>query len=111
MGYPELQTEWGTEHPAAAAARMARTNVLFALLKGEIDGAAWVIDSDPDVRMSAQYERVHADVVRLDPGRAICLERAKATRSESTVLAIEAWFDARQDRIDRGRPGALDAFG
>ena len=115
LGYPDVQVEWGSEHPAAQAARIARTHLLHGLLNGTVTGPAWIIDTQPDDRLLAQYDRVGAELVHLDTPREVCLDRARATRTEQAVAAIEAWFDARStappSASQAGRPAALEVFG
>jgi len=105
MGYPESQVRWGDDHPAVAAARMARARVLHALLTRSLRCAAWVIDARPDGAMRAQYRRAGARIVTVDPGREVCLERA-AARPASTHEAIVSWYASRSTA-----PRALDVFG
>lgn len=107
FGYPDEQIEWGSKHAAVAAARLARTRVLSALLRGELRGAAWVIDTHPDRAMRAQYQRAGARIVTIDPGPTVCLERAKS-RGPATVEGVEGWY---RTRAGNSRPAALDIFG
>jgi rare lipoprotein A (peptidoglycan hydrolase) len=91
LGYPSAQIRWGDTHPAVRAARTARTQVIRALLHGEIRGDAWVIDTRPDRAMRAQYERAGARFHTADPGEAVCQERA-ADRDPSTLEGIASWY-------------------
>ena len=91
MGYPHPHVEWGEDHPAIDAARMARAHVLYALLKGRLHANAWVIDTRPDGAMRAQYQRAGAQVITIDPGEQVCIERA-ADRPAGTLDGITAWY-------------------
>lgn len=91
MGYPHEQITWGDDHAAVRAARMARGNVLHALLSGKLECTAWVIDTDPDGGMRAQYRRAGARIVTIDPGLDTCLERA-VDRPAATRKSIADWY-------------------
>lgn len=107
LGYPDAQVEWDSDHPAVAAARMARGHVIYALLNGRLVAPAWIVDADPDGGMRAQYQRAGAQLITIDPGRDVCLERA-ADRPDGTVERIERWY-ARH--APNSSAGALDIFG
>ena len=101
MGYPDEHVTWGDDHPAIQAARMARAHVLNALLNRRLRCDAWVIDARPNGGMRAQYQRAGAELVTIDPGEQVCLERA-AGRSDATREAVARWY--------AGRPAALTIF-
>lgn len=106
MGYPHTHVTWGDDHPAVHAARMARAHVLYALLNGKLRCDAWVIDTQPDGAMRAQYARAGARTVTVDPGEQVCLERA-ADRPATTRAGIAAWYAGQPSTGSR----ALGVFG
>jgi hypothetical protein len=91
LGYPRGQVEWDDDHPAVAAARMARAHVIHALTSGRLQATAWVIDAKPDRSSLAQYERAGAAVITIDPGREVCRSRAPG-RPAGTLERIDAWY-------------------
>lgn len=104
FGYPGEHVEWETSHPACLAARAARAHVINSLLNRRITCNAWIIDATPDRAMLAQYRRAGARLELVDPGREVCLERARS-RPVGTIGRIEAWY------ASRGVPGASPALG
>lgn len=102
MGYTETQVEWGDDHPAITAARMARAHVLNALLTGRLQCAAWIIDARPDGAMRAQYQRAGAHIITIDPGEQVCVDRA-ANRPSTTHEGIATWYQHADARLTAGR--------
>lgn len=106
LGYPDEQIEWGSTHPAVAAARLARTQILRALLDGRLRTTAWVIDTKPDRGMQAQYRRAGGRIVIVDPGRAMCLERAAERGGDQVIAGVNDWYG----HAGTGHVPALDIF-
>lgn len=110
LGYPGDHVIWDDNHPAVHASRMARAHVLGALLDGRIPGKAWIIDARPDDVSLIRYHRAGAELITIDPGREVCLDRA-ADRSTEAVERVEAWYRATDEGADEDRPDALGVFG
>lgn len=94
LGYPDTHVDWSRPHAAVEAARAARTELLKAVLARSIVNA-WIIDAEPPAFLLKKYRAIGADVVDLDPGRKVCIARAKAERTPDTVRRIRDWYDAR----------------
>lgn len=92
LGYPTAHLDWSDQpqHPARVAAFIARASLLKAIREGRVSGpTVWVVDAVGSVA-------VRHRPVRLDPGRDVCLERARATgRPASTLSEIARWYDER----------------
>lgn len=103
LGYPADHITWDDPHPAVTAARIARARILDALLAGKVGGPAWVIDTAPTDRALLAYLNAGAQLVELDPGIGVCLERA-AARPDGTADRVRAWYGRH------AKGGALDVF-
>ena len=72
------------------AAVAARKSAITSAMGGETD--AWIVDTVHKEQFSEDEE-----VIELDPGQDICIERAKADgRPQSTFDGIEAWYSGRK---------------
>lgn len=57
------------------------------------DENSWIIHSNPNEEKLKRYEDAGAEIITLDPGKDVCLERAKADgRPESTFIGIHKWY-------------------
>lgn len=95
LGYPEDHVPIDSAHPAALAARAARS----VLIKAALDQAprtrhtTWLIDARPASWQLHNYTRAGARIVHLDPGPVECERRAVAAgRPTSTLDQIRDWF-------------------
>lgn len=60
-------------------------------------GVAFLIDAAPKPWQMRAYRAQGATFTALDPGRAVCKERARtAGRHESTYAEIDRWYDAAE---------------
>jgi predicted kinase len=59
---------------------------------GEVD--VWAVHPRPSPVSLARYARLQAELVVIDPGRAVVEARCKARRPWQTGIAISAWYDA-----------------
>lgn len=89
LGYPLEHVEPGW-HPAIGAAKAAWSALVKSALAG-MAGDVWVIDSAPPPWRLRQYEAAGADVMLVDPGLEVCLERAEE-RGPTAVAAVRSWF-------------------
>lgn len=83
------------------AARKAAVDVI---LRG-VDTKAWIIHTQPTDAQLADYEKVGADVVTIDPGMDVALEQAAADdRPAWTEGKIVQWYEqaAKADLLSRG---------
>ena len=72
------------------AAVAARKSAIMSAMGGETD--AWIVDTVHKEKFSEDEE-----VIELDPGQDICIERAKADeRPQSTFDGIEAWYSGKK---------------
>lgn len=73
----------------------ARHAAIHQILMGRVENA-WVIDTDPTRMMQAQYRRAGANIIRIDPGMDVCLERAaEDNRPDWTAEQIRRWYRLR----------------
>lgn len=105
LGYPDAHVDIGSQHPAALAARIARTAVVQQVTSARMRGAAWIIDMAPSSGARGAYRRAGAHIVTLDPGATECHRRATEDgRSPTTHEHIDRWYGTAQ-------PSALNIFG
>lgn len=96
LGYPERQIVWDDQHPAVTAARLARSTIVDAITKRQIDGDAWLIDSEPHPISLKIYQRMGAQIMTLNPGAETCHQRARdAGRHDSVHAQIDRWHTGR----------------
>ena len=64
------------------------------------DADSWIIHTSPSKEHLKMYEEVGAEVVELDPGKEICLERALSdNRPQQTLDGIEKWYSGKKGVI------------
>lgn len=97
LGGP-TQLDWADrEHQARVAALVVRASLLKAIGQRRIRGRVWVVDTDGSVPALAG-QRVER--VALDPGRAVCEERARAAgRPPSTLAEIGRWYARHEGHL------------
>lgn len=94
-GYPATHLDpTDTEHPARQAAYIARASLLTRTLTGKLTAPeVWIIDSRPTRASRANYERIGASIITIDPGPDLCHQRADDDhRSPHTHAIIDAWY-------------------
>lgn len=97
LGYGFDHIDWGepTPHPARVAAMIARASLVKAALTGKLGGEVWLTDTVVSSVAEARYASVGAEVVSLDPGLGLCLDRAAEDgRWPATREQIEKWYSA-----------------
>lgn len=98
-------------HDAPAAiksvAHVARFAAINAVLAG-IDADAWIIHSSPKAAWLERYSDAGAEVIEIDPGIDVCLDRAREDgRPDWTESAIEQWYaDHAEKQAAEGRTKA-----
>lgn len=80
------------------AAFDAREGAISAALKQQ-DSESWIIHTSPSEEHMKMYEEAGAEVIPLDPGYDVCMERAKQDgRPQQTIDGIEKWYAGRKGR-------------
>ena len=78
------------------AAFDAREGAIRAALRYR-DAESWIIHTTPSEEHMKLYEDAGADIVELDPGYDVCMERAKRDgRPQQTIDGIEKWYGGRK---------------
>lgn len=78
--------------PFRRVVQSARRAAITQVLMGTVEHA-WVIDTDPDRGMVAQYSRAGAQFHTVDPGQNECLLRADRDKRPSwTADQIRRWY-------------------
>lgn len=78
------------------AAFDAREGAIMAALK-DSDAESWIIHTSPSEEHMKMYEEAGADVIMLDPGEDVCMERALADgRPQQTFDGIGNWYGKGQ---------------
>jgi hypothetical protein len=93
---PGGHTHDHTPHVAAVtiAARKAATETALRLAT-TVD--VYLIHSKPSRAQRAEYHKLSAKMVTLDPGRDVVRQRAKAERTARTYTVIDEWYQAQRD--------------
>lgn len=91
----------GSSHEAEGivkeAAFAARDAIIKVALKNP-EAESWIIHTSPNADQMNAYKNAGAEIIELDPGIEVCLERALADeRPQRNIDAIHAWYSARKD--------------
>lgn len=88
--------EHGAEGLVFEASLKARLAAIAEALKHP-DAESYIIDSSPDEERLAEYADAKAEVVTLDPGMDVCLERAERDgRPDGTAERIRRWYSEHE---------------
>ena len=105
IDYDAIAQALGAENSHAAegivkqAAFDAREGAIQTALKNA-DAESWIIHTSPSEEHMRLYEEAGADVIALDPGYDVCMERAKQDeRPQQTIDGIEKWYAGKKGRI------------
>ena len=89
--------KWNPVGIIQKAAMKAREAAISAALR-DADAESWIIQSRLSEELRKSYEDAGAEIVELDPGKDVCIERAKRDgRPKNIFLAIEGWYSGRKD--------------
>lgn len=93
--------KWNPEGIVRKAAAKAREAAISVALKNP-DGESWVIQSRLTDALRETFEKAGAEIIELDPGKDICIERAKRDgRPKNIFLAIEGWYAGKKGKTMR----------
>ena len=85
-------------------ARQARPAIVKAALlagQGERHLGVWIIHTDPSPQDRAMYRALNCKFVELDPGKDVCLQRAKQRPEHNRKLSEKVIADYYQKRVSR----------
>lgn len=92
----------GKAHDADGLIRDAAFDARDAAIKKALensDEGSWIIHTNPTAEQLKAYKEAGAEFVVLDPGRDVCIERAKEDGRPQRVLdAIDTWYSERKNR-------------
>ena len=84
--------KWNPTGLVMKAAMKARKVAIETALKNP-DEESWIIQSRLSEEMQKQFEDAGAEIIEIDPGKDVCIERAKRDgRPKNIFLAIEGWY-------------------
>lgn len=102
VDYDLIAQALGAENSHAAeglvkqAAFDAREGAIQTALKNA-DAESWIIHTSPSEEHMKMYTEVGAEIIPLDPGYDICMERAKQDeRPQQTIDGIEKWYGGQK---------------
>jgi|Laugrespbdmm15sd_2_1035082.scaffolds.fasta_scaffold19305_2 hypothetical protein len=76
----------------AIAARTSAVKRAIAIHHSKPDLQIWIVNADPSKEDIEAYRLLKAQIVTLNPGKDVCLQRIKGTRPDSFVQLVDAWF-------------------
>ena len=80
------------------AALDARESAIKAAMQ-QAEEESWIIHTSPSEDQRKMYEAAGAEFIDLDPGKDVCLERAKdCNRPQRTFEGIEKWYAGKKGR-------------
>jgi len=104
IDYDIIAQALGAENSHAAeglvrqAAFDAREGAIQTALKNA-NAESWIIHTSPSAEHMKLYQEAGADVVALDPGYDVCMERAKQDgRPQQTIDGIEKYYSGKKGR-------------
>lgn len=90
------KVKWNPEGLVLKASMKAREAAIGTAMKNTGD-ESWIIQSRLSDELRKTYEDAGAEIIELDPGRDVCLERAKRDgRPNNIILAIEGWYAGKK---------------
>lgn len=92
-----------------AVTRAARTAAITAALRHTGSTDVYLIHSNPGQQRMAEYRRLGANVVTIDPGRDVVRERCKTERPQRMFTVIDQWYRERKDQTLKQPPAAAAA--
>ena len=95
LGSPTTHTNTGPHH---AAALKARHTLIQHTLQNKNHPTTWIIHTAPTSEQIPPYLKAGATLTLINPGRAICLQRAKQ-RAPWTTPAIHDWYNNHEARL------------
>lgn len=88
--------KWNPTGLVQKATAKAREAAIILALKNP-GAESWIIQSRLSVDMRKRFEKAGAEIIEIDPGKEVCLERAKRDgRPRNIFLAIEGWYAAQK---------------
>lgn len=88
--------KWNPEGLVLKGAMKAREAAIDAARKNPED-ESWIIQSRLSDDLRKEYESLDAEIIELDPGKEVCIERAKRDeRPKNIYLAIEGWYAGKK---------------
>ncbi len=77
----------------AIAARTGAVRRAVAIYQANKDLNVWIIQTDPSKEELEGYKFLKANIVFLNPGKEVCVERASRLRDPKMLEVIDKWFD------------------
>lgn len=94
MGAEEHSTIKLTDGPFLKAVLEARSAAISVLMDNP-DYESWIIETKPSDEATEAYRAIGAEIIELDPGMDVCIERARVDgRPEETIDVIRSWYGA-----------------
>lgn len=88
--------KWNPTGLVMKAAMKARKVAIETALKNP-DEESWIIQSRLSEEMQKRFEDAGAEIIEIDPGKDVCIERAKRDgRPKNIFLAIEGWYAGKK---------------
>lgn len=88
--------KWNPVGLVQRAAMRAREAAIKEAMK-KPDAESWIIQSRLSDEKRETYENAGAEIIELDPGKDVCIERAKRDgRPKNIFLAIEGWYAGKK---------------
>ena len=76
----------------AIAARTGAVKRAIAIHQSKPELQIWIVNADPSNEDLEAYKFLKANIVTLNPGKEVCLERIKGKRPDSFTQLVDAWF-------------------
>lgn len=92
--------------PLMAVTRAARTAAIEAAIKQSYKVDVYLIHSSPSDERMAQYRRLGAKVITVDPGKDVVRQRCKGERPARMFGVIDAWYREHGSEV-QGKANAV----
>lgn len=108
----EGMAEFEYSEPIRNIARQARPAIVKGALlagQGERNLGVWIIHTDPSPQDRQMYRALNAKFIELDPGKEVCLARAKERPEANRKLSEKVIAEYYQKRTNRVAPTMVDS--
>ncbi|MFJ2870600.1 hypothetical protein [Streptomyces sp. NPDC087298] len=100
---------WNQDAIAVKVAHRARYAAIDEAVKHLAETDVYLIHTMPSARWLARYRRHRAEIITVDPGRDVVLQRVRDMRSPGLLAVATRWYTQHAKRAPIGRAAGRQA--